>query len=118
MSEPRPGVDLSALSILLKQGANPMVCCDSGKNVLHDMFWVAKPPPREVLEAMEEVVRMLREATGELLKGVSDPSTLKVAVDTAAHARQAHDARVRHSKVWRGATAVRRAHAPKQQAEE
>ena len=58
-------VDLSALSILLKQGANPMVCCDSGKNVLHDMFWVAKPPPREVLEAMEEVVRMLREATGE-----------------------------------------------------
>ena len=80
VSEPRPGVDLSALSILLKQGANPMVCCDSGKNVLHDMFWVAKPPPREVLEAMEEVVRMLREATGETTRPAARRGRARVAL--------------------------------------
>ena len=42
-----------------------MVCCDSGKNVLHDLFWSAKPPPRDVLEAMETMVDMLHESTGK-----------------------------------------------------
>lgn len=57
--------DLTVVSLLLKSGANPMVCCDSGKNVLHDVFWTAKPPPTEVLEAMEKMVEILREATGK-----------------------------------------------------
>merc|ERR1711990_1378004 len=29
---------------LLQLGADPMVCCDAGKNVLHDMFWCASSP--------------------------------------------------------------------------
>ena len=40
-----------------------MVCCASGKNVLHDLFWSAKPPPPDVLEAMETMVDMLHEST-------------------------------------------------------
>lgn len=77
------GGGLSVVSLLLKSGANPMVCCDSGKNVLHDVsclcnslidpgcpgqpqvFWTAKPPPCAVLEAMEKMVGILREATGK-----------------------------------------------------
>ncbi|KOO26351.1 hypothetical protein Ctob_012494 [Chrysochromulina tobinii] len=56
----------------------------------------------------------LREATADLLRGVEAPDTLTVAVDTASHARQAHQARLKHSKVWRGATPVARAQAPQQ----
>jgi phosphoglucomutase len=40
----------------------------------------------------------LREATADLLRGVEAPDTLTVAVDTASHARQAHQARLKHSK--------------------
>ena len=47
---------LAVVSLLLKHGADPMVCCDSGKNVLHDLFWSAKPPPADVLHAMETMV--------------------------------------------------------------
>lgn len=61
--------------------------------------------------------RELQGATSGLLKGVSDPSTLSVAVDTSAHARQAHQARIKHSKVWQSATPVRRAHAPQREDE-
>ena len=61
--------------------------------------------------------RELKEATSGLLQGVTHPDSLTVAVDTAAHARQAHEARVRHSKVWRSATPVRRAHAPQREEE-
>ena len=57
----------------------------------------------------------LREATADLLKGVSAPDTLTVAVDTAGHARQAHQARLKHSKVWQSALPVQRAQAPAQQ---
>merc|ERR1711971_1198395 len=32
-------------SLLLGRGADPMVCCDSGKNLLHDLFWAAKANP-------------------------------------------------------------------------
>ena len=56
---------LAVVSLLLKSGADPMVCCDSGKNVLHDLFWSAKPPPPDVLEAMETMVDMLHESTGK-----------------------------------------------------
>ena len=56
---------LKVVSLLLKSGANPSVCCDSGKNVLHDVFWTAKPPPEDVLAAMEAIVDMLREYTGK-----------------------------------------------------
>ena len=62
--------------------------------------------------------RDLREATSGLLQNVQNPDTLTVAVDTAAHARQAHSARVRHSKVWRSAAPVRRANAPQREPEE
>ena len=56
--------------------------------------------------------REMREATSDLLQGVTNPDTLKISVDTAAHARQAHSARMKHSKLWQGATPVRRASAP------
>lgn len=58
----------------------------------------------------------LREATGQLLRGVSSPDTLTVAVDTASHARQAHETRLKHSKVWQSAVGggVQRARAPTQ----
>lgn len=56
--------------------------------------------------------QQLREVTGELLHSVTQPETLTVAVDTAGHARQAHEARLKHSKVWRAATPVQRAQAP------
>jgi hypothetical protein len=57
----------------------------------------------------------LKEVTSELLQGVSAPDSLTVAVDTAAHARQAHKARLKHSKLWQSARPVQRAHAPQQQ---
>uniref|UniRef100_A0A7S3JUY4 PAS domain-containing protein n=1 Tax=Aureoumbra lagunensis TaxID=44058 RepID=A0A7S3JUY4_9STRA len=56
---------LQVVSLLLKAGANPMTCCDSGRNVLHDVFWTAKPPPDDVLAAMEKLVETLREHTGK-----------------------------------------------------
>lgn len=34
------GGGLNVVSLLLKSGANPMVCCDSGKNVLHDVSYL------------------------------------------------------------------------------
>merc|ERR1711998_626971 len=42
------------------------VCCDAGKTVLHDLFWSAKPPPQEVLEAMELVLEVLFAVTGKI----------------------------------------------------
>ena len=62
---------------------------------------------------------LLGEATAALASGMDAPAeTRTVAVDAKAHARQAHQARLRHSKVWRTATGgasqggVRRAVAP------
>ena len=60
----------------------------------------------------------LREATSELLRGVASPDTLTVAVDTASHAKQAHSARLRHSKVLHSAFGMQRAVAPQQAAAE
>lgn len=28
--------------VLIDKGADPMVCCESGKNLLHDLFWVSR----------------------------------------------------------------------------
>jgi len=52
------------LAHLLEMGGDTMVCCDAGKNVLHDLFWSAMPPPMEVLQAMEDVITMLHKVTG------------------------------------------------------
>lgn len=58
------------------------------------------------------------EATSELRRGMEAPPEARtVAVDAKAHARQAHSARLRHSKVWSAAAggnrgAIRRAVAP------
>ena len=57
----------------------------------------------------------IREATSDLLAGVESPESLTLAVDTAGHARQAHQARLKHSKVWQSATPMRRAQAPQAQ---
>ncbi|KAJ1459360.1 hypothetical protein M885DRAFT_613524 [Pelagophyceae sp. CCMP2097] len=57
---------LGVVALLLESGANPLVCCDSGKNVLHDVFWSAKPPPVEVLKAMERLIALLYEWTGSV----------------------------------------------------
>jgi len=60
---------------------------------------------------------LLQEATGELLQGLASPESMTVAVDTASHARQAHQARLKHSKVWPGRAPVSRAQAPQAQAQ-
>ena len=54
---------LAVVALLFEFGANPAVCCDSGKNVLHDVFWTAKPPPPEALRVMEALVDMVMLAT-------------------------------------------------------
>mmetsp|Transcript_29233 Transcript_29233/g.89437 ORF Transcript_29233/g.89437 Transcript_29233/m.89437 type:complete len:595 (-) Transcript_29233:39-1823(-) len=56
---------LRVVSLLLKSGANPSVCCDSGKNVLHDVFWTAKPPPDGVLRVMEKLVHVISRRSGK-----------------------------------------------------
>ena len=46
---------------------------------------------------------------------------MTVAVDTASHARQAHQTRLKHSKVWQSALGggpVQRAHAPQREDED
>ena len=48
----------------------------------------------------------MREALSGLAKGVRDPEAMTVAVDTASHARLAHQARLKHSKVWQSAATV------------
>lgn len=55
----------------------------------------------------------LRGAAGGMLSALSAPAeTLAVAVDAKAHATQAHEARLKHSKILEGAMPVRRAYAP------
>ena len=54
----------SILSLLLENGANPMVCCDMGKNCLHDLFHMTVPPPREALGILEVAVGLLVSKTG------------------------------------------------------
>ena len=44
---------VAVLQTLLQRGANAMVCCDVGKNCLHDLFWMNVPPPVESMRAME-----------------------------------------------------------------
>ena len=58
---------------------------------------------------------MLKDATSSLVQGVAQPASVKVEVDTASHARLAHETRLKHSKVWRsaaGGPGVQRAQAP------
>jgi len=56
---------------------------------------------------------ILKDATSDLMKGVADPTSLTVEVDTAGHARQAHQTRLKHSKVWQSVSQpVQRARAP------
>jgi len=57
---------VDVVSLLLNAGANPSVCCDSGKNVLHDIFWTAKPPPPQTLKVMEALVELLSDAAGKI----------------------------------------------------
>ena len=61
----------------------------------------------QLLKGLQRFGGVLKDATSDLLKGVSDPASLTVEVDTAAHARQAHQTRLKHSKVC--ATALSRA---------
>ena len=58
----------------------------------------------------------LRGLTADLLDHLATPdSKQQIVVDTAAHAKKAHSARLKHSKVWQSATPVRRAMAPGQE---
>ena len=52
------------LKILLECGANPMVCCDVGKNCLHDLLWMNRPPPREALRVLEDAIELLLATAG------------------------------------------------------
>jgi len=45
--------------VLLERGADCMVCCDSKKNILHDVLWASKPPPNQVLQALEVIIGLL-----------------------------------------------------------
>ena len=123
----------SAAALLLANGAvNPLITLSSyGSDAAKlraiaalDQLALNNPAAHEAiaqgggLKLLQGVQRFggetLREATADLLRGVEAPDTLTVAVDTASHARQAHQARLKHSKVWRGATPVARAQAPQQ----
>ena len=55
----------------------------------------------------------MRSTVAEMHQGLSQPAeTLNVAVDAKAHATQAHQARLKHSKLLDSALPVRRAYAP------
>lgn len=49
---------------LLDRKADPMVCCQSKKNMLHDLFWTAKPPPGDVLAQMQDVCLTVQRHVG------------------------------------------------------
>jgi len=52
------------MDTLLSMKADPMVRCHAHKNMLHDLYWTAKPPPKEVLTQMKEVTRLLHKHIG------------------------------------------------------
>ena len=80
---------------------------------------IAKADGLKILQGVRKYSNdEMRAATTDLLAGVSSPDQRTVTVDTAGHARQAHQARLRHSKVWQSATPMKRAQAPQQQPEE
>ena len=54
----------------------------------------------------------LRPIASELLGGLSGGGAKAVAVDAKAHASQAHQARVKHSRLWEQRVGIRRAYAP------
>ena len=56
----------------------------------------------------------LRPIASELLGGLSGGggAAKAVAVDAKAHASQAHQARVKHSRLWEQRVGIRRAYAP------
>eukprot|EP00658_Telonema_sp_P-2_P016843 TRINITY_DN1651_c0_g1_i4.p1 TRINITY_DN1651_c0_g1~~TRINITY_DN1651_c0_g1_i4.p1 ORF type:complete len:230 (+),score=47.62 TRINITY_DN1651_c0_g1_i4:149-838(+) len=67
----RTGPSHGFVQTMLNAGANPMVCCSSGKNVLHDLVWAAMPcaeeqNPSKCLELMEFIARSLLSATGKM----------------------------------------------------
>merc|ERR1711998_640023 len=60
------GVDrVWVVKLLLRLGADAMVCCESGKNVIHDIFWSAKPPPIQILWSLQEIMETLLGAVGK-----------------------------------------------------
>ena len=81
---------------------------------------IANSGGRQLLEGVRRYGgETLKGLTAELLDGLDAPSKQTVTVDTAAHARQAHQARLKHSKVWQSASQpVRRAMAPGQHPEQ
>ena len=61
----------------------------------------------------------MRDLTKTLYQGVKEPNSQHIVSDTASHAKQAHAARLKHSKVWHhAAQPVRRAVAPQGAEEE
>lgn len=47
------------LEFMLERGADPMVCCDSGKNIMHDLFWSAKADDAEQAETMHQAMELV-----------------------------------------------------------
>lgn len=57
--------------LLLERGADPLVCCESGRNCLHDLLWSSRPAYDDdadeipqVLESMANVMEILLELSG------------------------------------------------------
>lgn len=117
---------------LLKKGAvQPLVALATyGNDVarLHalaalDLLVLNNPQANEVvaqaggIRILQGIKRygfqQLRASAGDLQSGLTKPTeALQVAVDAKAHATQAHEARMKYSKVLDSAMPVRRAYAP------
>lgn len=122
----------SCQTALLKQGAvEPLVALGSfGNDVVRmhavaalDLLVLNNPGAIEVIERaggldlLQGLKRYgsshLRSTAGDMSSGLTRPvESLNVAVDAKAHATQAHQARMKHSKVLEGAMPVRRSYAP------
>lgn len=61
------GPPLVFVDMLLQAGADPFVCCDVGKNVLHDLVWAAVPSSdfrTDTSDAMESIISFILREIG------------------------------------------------------
>ena len=66
----------------------------------------------ELLQGLRKYGGMhMRSTTSEMVEGLEEaPSAQQIAVDAKAHARMAHETRIKHSKIWEMATGMPRAY--------
>lgn len=67
---------------LLEAGADPLVCCDAGKNVLHDLIWCAVPGDKSAAPA---VAKATREVFASILKAAGREGMLALLLCQERH---------------------------------